>query len=420
METLNVTWDGELVGHLAPEAGRGMSFRYAPAWLSSPQARAISLSLPLREEPFTDAVAGAWFANLLPEGEVRAHVARKLGVSERNEFALLSGIGGDCAGALRLLPGPAPVHEEGGLAPLPWAELEAKIAGTPRPSLLALVLQDRELRLSLAGAQDKLPVHLIGDVLSLPRGAAASTHLLKIAAGDFPDLVQNELFCLTLAREVGLTVPPAHMAATVTPILVVDRYDRRVTEAGAVHRLHQEDFCQALGLPPELKYENDGGPSLSRLFSVVARGSRSPLPDKRDLLGWVLFNVLIGNADAHAKNLSLLYDAADDSLPRLAPFYDLVCTAVYDQLSDRHAQKIGGETRWRHVGRRHWDRLAADIEVNPKYLRTVGLELCRRVEARAGNLAREIGCAHSGSATLERIVRVVDQRVERLRADWAG
>jgi serine/threonine-protein kinase HipA len=420
MGTLNVTWDGALVGHLAPEAGRGMSFSYAPAWLSAPHARAISLSLPLREEPFTGAVAGSWFANLLPEGEVRAHVARKLGVSERNEFALLSGIGGDCAGALRLLPGPAPALEAARLAPLPWAELEAKITGTPRPSLLALVLQDRELRLSLAGAQDKLPVHLAGDVLSLPCGSAASTHLLKTAGIDFPDLVQNELFCLTLAREVGLAVPPAHMAATATPILVVGRYDRRVTEAGVVHRLHQEDFCQALGLPPELKYENEGGPSLSRLFDVVARGSRTPLPDKRDLLGWVLFNVLIGNADAHAKNLSLLYDAADDSLPRLAPFYDLVCTAVYDQLSDRHAQKIGGETRWRHVGRRHWDRFAADIDVNPKYLRTVGLELCRRVGARAGTLAREIGCAHSGSATLERIVRVVEQRAERLRADWAG
>lgn len=420
MGTLNVTWDSVLVGHLAPEPGLGMSFRYAPSWLSSPQARAISLSLPLQVEPFAGAVAGAWFANLLPEGEVRAHVARKLGVSERNEFALLSGIGGDCAGALRLLPGSVPAREEGGLAPLPWAELEAKIAGTPRPSLLALVLQDRELRLSLAGAQDKLPVHFSGGVLSLPRGAAASTHLLKIAGGDFPDLVQNELFCLTLAREVGLAVPPAHMAATATPILVVGRYDRRVTADGAVHRLHQEDFCQALGLPPELKYENEGGPSLSRLFAVVARGSRAPLPDKRDLLGWVLFNVLIGNADAHAKNLSLLYDAADDSLPRLAPFYDLVCTAVYDQLSDRHAQKIGGEYRWRQVGRRHWDRLAAEIEVNPKYLRTVGLELCRRVEARAGTLAREIGREHAGSATLEQIARVVERRVGRLRADLAG
>jgi len=419
MEALNVTWDGALVGHLEPGPGRDMTFSYASTWLSSPRARAISLSMPLGEERFVGAVPGAWFANLLPEGDVRAHVARKLGVSERNEFALLGGVGGDCAGALRLLPDAAPADEEAGLTPLPWAELEAKIAATPRPSLLALVFGDRELRLSLAGAQDKLPVHLAGDVLSLPTGAAASTHLLKIAGSEFPDLVQNELFCLTLAREVGLGVPPARMAATKTPILVVGRYDRRVTAAGTVQRIHQEDFCQALGLPSESKYENEGGPSLSQLFGVIARGSHSPLPDKRDLLGWVLFNTIIGNADAHAKNLSLLYDVDDESRPRLAPFYDLVCTAVYGQISEKHAQKIGGEYRWRHTSRRHWERLAADIDVNPKYLCAAGLELIERVEARAADLARDIGREHAGSATLERIVRVIAQRGQRLRAEFA-
>jgi serine/threonine-protein kinase HipA len=419
MEALNVTWDGALVGHLEPGPGRDMTFRYASAWLSSPRARAISLSLPLGEEPIVGAVPGAWFANLLPEGEVRAHVARKLGVSERNEFALLGGVGGDCAGALRLLPDAAPADEEAGLIPLPWAELEARIAATPRPSLLALVFGDRELRLSLAGAQDKLPVHLTGDVLSLPSGAAASTHLLKIAGSEFPDLVQNELFCLTLAREVGLGVPPARMAATKTPILVVNRYDRRVTGAGVVQRIHQEDFCQALGLPAESKYENEGGPSLSQLFGVIARGSHSPLSDKRDLLGWVLFNTIIGNADAHAKNLSLLYDVDEESWPRLAPFYDLVCTAVYGQLSEKHAQKIGGEYRWRHTSRRHWERLAADIDVNPNFLCATGLELCQRVEARAADLAREVGREHAGSATLERIVRVIEQRGQRLRSVFA-
>ncbi|MBK7669927.1 MAG: type II toxin-antitoxin system HipA family toxin [bacterium] len=419
MEALNVTWDGALVGRLEPGPGRDMTFRYASAWLSSPRARAISLSLPLGEEPFVGAVPGAWFANLLPEGDVRAHVARKLGVSERNEFALLGGVGGDCAGALRLLPDAAPADEEAGLTPLAWAELEAKIAATPRPSLLALVFGDRELRLSLAGAQDKLPVHLAGDVLSLPTGASASTHLLKIAGSEFPDLVQNELFCLTLAREVGLDVPPARMAATKTPILVASRYDRRVTAAGVVQRVHQEDFCQALGLPSESKYENEGGPSLSQLFGVIARGSHSPLPDKRDLLGWVLFNTIIGNADAHAKNLSLLYDVDEESRPRLAPFYDLVCTAVYGQLSDKHAQKIGGEYRWRHTSRRHWERLAADIDVNSNFLCATGLELCERVEARAADLAREIGREHAGSATLERIVRVIEQRGQRLRSVFA-
>ncbi|MBM4131620.1 type II toxin-antitoxin system HipA family toxin, partial [bacterium] len=386
-------------------------------WLASPRARPISMSLPLREEPLAGETAGAWFANLLPEGEVRAHVARKLGVSEQNDFALLSGLGGDCAGALRLVPDPVADAGPAELAPLPWRELEARIVATPRPSLLALVLQDRELRLSLAGAQDKLPVHLEGNVLSLPRGAAASTHLLKVGGDDFPDLVQNEFFCLTLAREVGLPVPAARLAATKTPILVVERYDRRRDPGGTVTRLHQEDFCQAQGLPPHLKYENEGGPALARLFAVVAAGSRAPLPDKRSLLRWVLFNVLIGNADAHAKNLSLVHDDPDAPRPRLAPFYDLVCTAAYRQLSDRHAQKIGGEYRWRHLRRRHWERLAHEIEVNPGYLRSVAGELCAQVTARAEGLVGPLGSEYGGAQTLERIARAVGQRAERLHGE---
>ncbi|MDO9172820.1 MAG: type II toxin-antitoxin system HipA family toxin [bacterium] len=421
MRTLCVFWDEVLVGHLAETGMRAMSFRYAATYLSSARPRPISLSLPLQPEAFDGDVARSWFANLLPEGDIRGHVARRLGVSERNDFALLNGIGGDCAGALRILPEHAAGAQAGKLIPLPWDELEETIAATPRPSLLALVMQDRELRLSLAGAQDKLPVHFADGRLSLPSGNRASTHLLKIASGGFPDLVQNELFCLTLARGVGLDVPPAQMAATATPILIVERYDRRTDADGTVRRLHQEDFCQALGLPPDMKYENEGGPSLAAMFEVLARGSRSPLPDKRELLKWVLFNYVIGNADAHAKNVSLLHgDLDDDRGPHLAPFYDLVCTEVYGGLARRQAQKIGGEYRTGSIGGRHWDRFSAAIDINPKYLRTVAAEMCARVEAAAVPLARSLGAGGSGTATLERIAGVVGGRLGKLRADLAG
>ncbi|MBK6900762.1 MAG: type II toxin-antitoxin system HipA family toxin [bacterium] len=421
MNTLEVTWDGALVGRLVETGKQAVSFQYAQEYLSSARPRPISLSLPLQADAFDGDVAKAWFANLLPEGEIRGHVARRLGVSERNEFALLAGVGGDCAGALRILPEHAADAEAGKLIPLPWDELEATIAATPRPSLLALVMQDRELRLSLAGAQDKLPVHFADGRLSLPSGIRASTHLLKIASGGFPDLVQNELYCLTLARSAGLDVPDAQMAATATPILIVERYDRRTGADGSVQRLHQEDFCQALGLPPDMKYENEGGPSLAAMFEVLARGSRSPLPDKRELLKWVLFNYVIGNADAHAKNVSLLHgDRDDDRGPRLAPFYDLVCTEVYGGLARRQAQKIGGEYRTGSLGGRHWDRFAAAIDVNPKYLRTVAEELCERVEAAAAPPARTLGDNGAGGAMLERIADVVGKRIGKLRADLAS
>jgi len=418
MSTLNVYWEHELVGRLTKRGGNDMFFQYSEPYLASKYPRPISLSLPLQTEAFDGSISKSWFANLLPEGEIRGQVARKLRVSERNEYAILNGIGGDCAGALRLLPESAPNITEGKLIPLPWDELEARIASTPRPSLLALVLQEGELRLSLAGAQDKLPVHIYDDQLALPSGNAASTHLLKISSGSFPDLVQNELFCLTLARRVGLTTPNAEMAKTKTPILLIDRYDRLIGPDGNIHRLHQEDFCQALGVPPESKYENEGGPSLAQLFETLARGSHTPLPDKRDLLKWVLFNFIIGNADAHAKNVSFLYGKmGEENRPHLAPFYDLVCTEVYDPLSTKQAQKVGGEYRPGYIASRHWDRLASTIEVKPKYLRTLGLELCKKVEEIALPLSKEISKTNSGATTLGKIIHVIEKRTIRLRAE---
>ncbi len=418
MNALNVYWDSDFVGRLAKTGGQDMFFQYSASYLASEHSQQISLSLPLQAEEFDGSISKSWFANLLPEGEIRAHIASKLRVSERNEYAILRGIGGDCAGALRLLPESAPKATEGKLIQLPWNELEAKIASTPRPSLLALVLQEGELRLSLAGAQDKLPVHIFNGQLALPSGNIASTHLLKISSGSFPDLVQNELFCLTLARLVGLATPDVKMADTKTPILLVDRYDRFTGPDGDIHRLHQEDFCQALGVPPESKYENEGGPSLAQLFEVLARGSQTPLPDKRDLLKWVLFNFIIGNADAHAKNISFLYEQrGHKKRPRLAPFYDLVCTEVYDPLSTKQAQKIGGEYRPEKIASRHWDRFASAVEVKPKYLRSLGLELCKKVEETAPPLSEKISNTRLGSTTLRQINQVIEKRIVRLRAE---
>ena len=414
MTTLNVFWDSTLVGQLSRAGARDMEFRYADAYRAAPGARPISLSLPLQADPFLGALPAAWFANLLPEGSIRGHVARALGVSERNEFAILERIGGDCAGALRLLPESGPADEGGAPVPLPWAELEAKLAAVPRPSLLALMVGEGGLRLSLAGAQDKIPVHFRDGALSLPGGRQASTHLLKIDSGVFPGLVQNELFCLTLAREVGLPAVAAQVAPTPTPMLLIERYDRRPNADGSVDRLHQEDFCQALGRPPEVKYQGEGGPSLAELFAVLARGSRTPLPDKRDLLKLVIFNFIIGNADAHAKNVSLVWD---EDGPRLAPFYDLVCTAAYASLATKQAQKIGGEYRPANIAARHWDRCAAEIGVRPNYLRQAGLGLAERVEARAGAVAAGIAQAHGGAGSLDRLMRVVRQRLGWLQSE---
>lgn len=417
MNSLAVYWEEIRVGGLDRAGRRDIVFQYDADFLASKRARAISLSLPLRAEPFDPDRSRAWFANLLPEGEVRGHVARKLGLSERNDFALLDALGGDCAGALRLVAEADGLPGDGGLRPLSWNELEERIAETPRPSLLALMMAGRELRLSLAGAQDKLPIHLADGALALPTGGRPSTHLLKISRGDYPDLVANELFCLTLARRAGLDVPTAESAPTPTPILVIERYDRQADAGGRTHRLHQEDLCQALGVPPETKYENEGGPSLAAMFRALERGSRTPLPDKRELLRWTLLNYLIGNADAHAKNVSLLYGRLDDDrAPRLAPFYDLVCTEAYEHLSTKRAQRIGGEYRAGYVQARHWERLADEIGVRPRYLAGLANDLGDRVEEHCEAVARHVEERLGAAATLARIAAIVHQRTGQLRA----
>lgn len=410
MTTLNVYWDAECVGRLERSGRRDLLFRYDAAYLESEEPRAVSWSLPLQASPHGDDVAQPWFANLLPEGEIRGQIARELGLSERNTFDLLARLGGDCAGALQLLPGDVPVPGAGRTTPLPWDELEGRIAAAPRPSLQALAVREGDLRLSLAGAQDKLPVCYENGRLSLPVDGTPSTHLLKIESGGLPGLVRNELFCMTLARAVGLPVPRVELAPTSSPVLLVERYDRERTPQGDVVRLHQEDFCQALGLPPDMKYENEGGPSLALLFETLSRASIAPLPDRRELLRWVLFNVLIGNADAHAKNLSLLIGRRHDTDgPRLAPFYDLVCTAAYHALSRKAAQKIGGEYRTGALSSRHWNRFAATLGIKDAYLRSLGLELCDRVEAAAESAAEQIG----GAPDVVR--RTVAERTRRLR-----
>lgn len=251
MRRLIVYLSGRPAGTLAQDDSGLLWFRYDSAWLSSADAIPLSRSLPLRSEPFKGKLARAFFAGILPDEGPRGQIAAILGVSERNDFAMLERIGGECAGAVSLLPEgvPHPGLGERRVRELSEKELQAVIAELPRRPLMAGA---EGIRLSLAGSQSKLPVIVSGSAIALPLRNTPSTHIIKPEPERFPGLVANEVLCMTLARALGLNVPPvATRMAGDTPCIVVQRYDRAISPDSTVTRIHQEDFCQALGFPPE-------------------------------------------------------------------------------------------------------------------------------------------------------------------------
>jgi len=215
------------------------------------------------------------------------------------------------------------------------------------------------VRLSLAGAQPKLPVILNEQGYALPLVNTLSTHILKPEPEVFPGLVDNEAFCMKLALAVGLPAAEVTVIHAGRPCLLISRYDR-VVKSGTMTRLHQEDFCQALGHPPERKYQEEGGPALRDLIKLLRTWSSVPVLDIKTLVDGVIFNSLVGNADAHAKNFSLLYTP---KTRRLAPFYDLVCTLAWPELATAPAMKIGGCRELKNLNLGHWKKMSKECNL---------------------------------------------------------
>ena len=404
---LDVWLFADLVGTLTLIEGR-LNFCYEPGWLKQANAVALSCSLPLQAEPFDDRQARPFFAGLLPEGRMRRLIAQQFQVSVQNDIALLDHIGGECAGAVTFLQSgyalPTPTADEG----VQWlsdAEVIAMLDELPSRPMLA---GKDGLRLSLAGAQDKLPVVVEGNRIGLPRNSTPSSHVLKPAIHAVEDSVTNEGFCLALAEAMQLK-PANSKIHTVHDrrFLLVERYDRAANADGRKLRLHQEDFCQALGVVPEIKYQNEGGPDLVQCFELVRRVTRPSAPQVLRLLDYVIFNALIGNHDAHAKNFSLLYSG---KAPVLAPLYDALSTAVYPTLTPKMAMKIGGKYKFSEVHALHWDEFAEGAGLAKAQAKKRILELAKSLPATARNLQTDSGRGFAGHAQVEQIISLIEQR----------
>lgn len=395
------------VGSLALVDGR-LSFCYASAWLAQPQAVALSISLPLQELPFDDRQTRPFFAGLLPEGQMRRLIAQQYQVSRQNDFALLDHIGGECAGAVTFLASGQPLSIPGKADDVQWLSDEEVIAildELPRRPMLA---GNDGLRLSLAGAQDKLPVVFDGARLGLPLNGTASSHILKPAIHAVEDSVTNEGFCMALAEAMQLKPAKSRIHTVLDrSFLLVERYDRMMDVPERRQRLHQEDFCQALGVVPEMKYQNEGGPDLAQCFDLVRRVTRPSAPQVLRLFDAAIFNALIGNHDAHAKNFSLLYAG---KAPVLAPFYDLLSTAVYPTLTPKMAMKIGSKYKFSEVQLRHWDQFAESVGLSKAQSKRRILELARSLPTTANKLRHAPLRGFAGNAVVEQIVALVGQR----------
>jgi serine/threonine-protein kinase HipA len=411
---LDVWFYGNKAGQLLQDDTGRLLFAYDADYLKSKQPWPLSVSMPLRAGQFEERITRPFFSGLLPEDLIRTRVAKLLGVSERNPFSLLEIIGGECAGAISLYPEGTPPHKENpdDIQILDEKNLDEIFEHLKRRPLFA---GEEGVRLSLAGAQDKLAVRMIGEKLALMRGGAPTTHILKTLISDRHDVkdsVHNEFFCLTLAARCGLAAPRAQMRRTPKePYLLVERYDRK-SQGNDVVRLHQEDFCQALSIPPENKYEAAGGPGIMACLDEIQKDSVQPLPDRLAFLNIVIFNYLIGNSDAHGKNFSFLYE---DGKPRLAPAYDLLSTAVYPDLATKMAMKIGGKYNPDDVYLRHWHRLVPDTAVARSAMEKSLAELSAKTLDQAAKLHAELKGEHITSPVLDSILAIIKKRNARLK-----
>lgn len=413
MSRLPIYYETRTVGQIDVGA-EGPAFIYDPAWLKTRGAFPISVLMPLAPARVAPGIFLPWAANLLPEASQLRTVGLRLGAAPEDVIGILAEIGRDTAGALSIAK---PGHTgPGDWRPIPGDKaLQRILDELPNKPFL---VGDDGVSMSLAGVQTKLGVAIDAEGrLCVPTEGAPSTHILKPDSDKLFGGVQNEALCLRLAKAVGINAPEVTTGkAGERTYLLVTRYDR-VRQGDRWRRLHQEDFCQALGKPPAAKYESNQsgvpGPTLAQMFALTRRLMRAP--DILALLDYVIFNVLACNTDAHAKNYSLMISGRG---VQLAPIYDIMCAAAWSNVTRNMAQKIAGKNRGDHLKRRHWQRFAADTGLNAS--RTIARveTLAKAVLANAASTAKEVAALPAGDHPL--MPKFVEALETRARAILSG
>lgn len=408
MSDLSIYFERELVGHVDVRQD-GAGFRYDGDWLDGPGTFPVSSRMPLSRERVPAHVFQPWIANLLPEGESLQRMARCLGVATNDPIGILTHIGRDTAGALSF-------GQPGNSSTYGWRPAAGEIERIiERLSERPFLIGDNGVSMTLAGVQPKLGVSVDAEgAIYIPTGGSPSTHILKPESHRLWGGVQNEAFCLTLARRAGVPAAPVTTGRDGSrSYLLVTRYDRS-PRGDKWHRLHQEDFCQALALLPSAKYQSNQtrvrGPTLVDLASVVRRHAGAL--DVLRLLDAAVFNVIACNTDAHAKNYSLIITARGASL---APLYDVMCGEVWEGITRNLAQKVGGQNRGEHIKAKHWQRLAVESGLNPKRVIARVRRLATSVLLEADAAAAEVAAMPAGDhPLLGHVKEAVTRRARRV------
>lgn len=368
MNTLPIYYEARLVANLCFDAPGAPELEYSESWQRS--GFDLSVTLPRRQRKHRGPEVRTFFENMLPEGDVRRTLARRMGTDEANVFGLLRAIGRDCAGAFSI-GGPG---NKGTYEPLTRETLHQLLSELP---VYPMGTGERRTSLSLAGAQHKLPLFHQDGVYYLPVQGAASNCILKLPIPGFDHTVENEHFCLELGRTIGLPVVTSSILRMEGyNVLHLERYDRQGTEFHP-KRIPQEDFCQMSALPSAIKYERDGGPSFADCAALIRRHSLQPAADLALMVKWAIFNFCIGNNDAHAKNLSMLREGRG---MRLAPFYDLLTTTYYgNRLLRRMAMRLGGESKSYVLSYRRWCQFADSVKLPRKAVLKMLVDTTQRI-----------------------------------------
>lgn len=381
--------NGEKVGSLSFSATRQMQLSYDPSWLDSENGRPLSLSLPLGHHPLSGRIVESFFDNLLPDNDgIRRRIQTRFGAASDRCFDLLWHIGRDCVGAVQFVPETEAPPGIGGVTATPLTD--AEIAETLRNygSMPLGMQRGSDFRISLAGAQEKTALLWHNNSWCRPTGVTPTSHIFKLPIGQTPkinltDSVENEWLCHLIAKEYGLPVANAEIATFEDiKVLVVKRFDRRPAKDGSwIIRLPQEDICQALGVPPAFKYEQEGGPGIRKTMELLL-GSQNATADRRLFMKAQILFWLLGAIDGHGKNFSIFL------LPRggyrMTPLYDIMSAypiVARNELNIKEmtmAMSVDGRNKhylWNEVQGRHWLSMAKKVRFPEEELRSVFREL---------------------------------------------